>query len=596
MKGFFAFLVVFAFITGARADMYPDASNAKLPDARTNMAIAPHVATNAALLAASTVNYPTGVWRDTFGTSPPNNAPPVWYLPSNSLCSLAAGAGDNGAQVKSSDGKCWIAQFSAAGVDVGEWGAIGDGTTNDTVAFQSALDGSAGHYILLGVGRSYYIGSVTIKDKTTLKGTFGNIGAPNYHNVFYDFSTTPSIRLVEPGGTITTGNSSTIDGVLIYRAGMTFPAANSSAFAGTAITVAGDSFTMRNSLVMGFNLAISSGAGANGYDKGLIEDCSFDNQSNISINFSADTWKIHAIHAWPWATYTPTASDAALVRTGTNFQESNSNDAAIITDYLAFGYATSFSFVANQGAICTNCDADGRNTQVGSIGFSITGANGQATLVNPSIYGRATGIYVNHTGGIAAHVNIMGGTLASAPTTGINVDTGSAGYLLIRNFDMGAVQTAMEVNSASEVISMASSHIGTAVNAVPIHVPGATSKIFLGPDNVFGDPVTDAGRSIMTANATAPVVASGTSVSLPPVGNVFTVSGTATFQFVNGEWAGRVVTLVFQGAATVQNTTGGGFGTIQLNGSTNYVGSAGSTLTLASNGGNGWFEIGRMKP
>jgi hypothetical protein len=100
----------------------------------------------------------------------------------------------------------------------------------------------------------------------------------------------------------------------------------------------------------------------------------------------------------------------------------------------------------------------------------------------------------------------------------------------------------------------------------------------------------------MTANATAPVVASGTSVSLPPVGNVFTVSGTATFQFVNGEWAGRVVTLVFQGAATVQNTTGGGFGTIQLNGSTNYVGSAGSTLTLASNGGNGWFEIGRMKP
>jgi hypothetical protein len=37
-------LGLLAIAAGARADMYPDASNAKLPDARTNLKIAPHVA------------------------------------------------------------------------------------------------------------------------------------------------------------------------------------------------------------------------------------------------------------------------------------------------------------------------------------------------------------------------------------------------------------------------------------------------------------------------------------------------------------------------------------------------------------------------
>ena len=32
-----------ALVSPALADMYPDASNARLPDARTNLAIAPHV-------------------------------------------------------------------------------------------------------------------------------------------------------------------------------------------------------------------------------------------------------------------------------------------------------------------------------------------------------------------------------------------------------------------------------------------------------------------------------------------------------------------------------------------------------------------------
>lgn len=73
--------------------------------------------TNTALQAASTITYPGGVIRDTFGNG--NGAPPLFYQPSTSVCT----APDNGAQVASADGKCWIAVFPGAGADVREWGA-----------------------------------------------------------------------------------------------------------------------------------------------------------------------------------------------------------------------------------------------------------------------------------------------------------------------------------------------------------------------------------------------------------------------------------------------------------------------------------------
>jgi hypothetical protein len=89
-----------------------------------------------ALQASSTVNFPHGVWRETFSTT--LSTVPVFYQPSNSACSLNAGAGDNGSQVNSVDSKCWLAQFPASGADIREWGCVLDGTTDDTTCAQSA--------------------------------------------------------------------------------------------------------------------------------------------------------------------------------------------------------------------------------------------------------------------------------------------------------------------------------------------------------------------------------------------------------------------------------------------------------------------------
>lgn len=93
--------------------------------------IAPHVATNAALIASATTTYSNGVWRDDYASG--IGAPTLFYQPQNS-CPYASG-NDNGLCVASSDSKSWVAQIPSQGMDVREWGA--QPTTSNTAGFDS---------------------------------------------------------------------------------------------------------------------------------------------------------------------------------------------------------------------------------------------------------------------------------------------------------------------------------------------------------------------------------------------------------------------------------------------------------------------------
>jgi len=95
----------------------------------------PAVANNTVLAATSTVFAPT-VWRMGFVAA--GDAPPLLYVATALPCTLNAGAGDNGSQVKGSNGNCWNASFGPGPADVREWGAKADGSTNNTAAMQAA--------------------------------------------------------------------------------------------------------------------------------------------------------------------------------------------------------------------------------------------------------------------------------------------------------------------------------------------------------------------------------------------------------------------------------------------------------------------------
>jgi len=116
----------------AQAQALPQPAPSELAVRRVN--------TNAALSALDRTSF-SAVVRD--GYLAPGDAPALTYHPSASACSVNAGAGDGGSQVPTSDGGCWLAAWPASGLDVREFGARCDGTTDDSRSFQAALNAAA---------------------------------------------------------------------------------------------------------------------------------------------------------------------------------------------------------------------------------------------------------------------------------------------------------------------------------------------------------------------------------------------------------------------------------------------------------------------
>jgi hypothetical protein len=105
-------------------------------------------------------------------------------------------------------------------------------------------------------------------------------------------------------------------------------------------------------------------------------------------------------------------------------------------------------------------------------------------------------------------------------------------------------------------------------------------------DNAFGNNAADVSTGFVS-----PTVASADPLPLLGASNVYNVTGTTNFGGISNGYAGRTVTLIFSGALTVFNNLGGTT-TVSLNAAANFTTAANNTLTLAHNGTR-WYEIGR---
>lgn len=477
----------------------------------------------------------------------------------------------------------------AESVSVLDFGAVGDGVTDDTAAFSAALNsrGSAvsvkGGVVTVPAGYSFKISSISIPSGVTLQGPYvAGMGAPGLSNFSPPYNTLSWLRLTA-GNTIVVSGGAAISGCIIAPSGMTFQQTNSAAFAGTAITANGDDVVVEKCLIMGFNVGFTS----TGFQRVRVRDCNMDNINCVSITGSQDTCHITGVHCWPFATISQAGTDT-LRRAGFAFNIVNGTDDTRLTDCFAYGYLVAFNISNSGGVAMTACASDSTGVGIGT-GFAIIQGSVLCTMTACLASGQDNGFYITDT--IVNTGNIMVGCMAFGnANSGVLVDAAANGDVTITGGWMRDMPTGIAVSTSVSRVDIDGVHfenIGTPAQNVFCTVSTANVRVM--PSCNFGS--LAAGFAVASANLATPAIASAAAAVIPPTGDLFGVSGTTNISTLAAGWSGRRVTLVFAGILAVVHGTGS-TSSIRLSGAANFTTANGSTLTLVHNGVQ-WFEAGR---
>ena len=183
------------------------------------------VPTNAALQALSTATAQIVI---RLGVNTPGDAPPLVFVASSSACSLNSGNGDTGTQVKSADGKCWVANYSGP-ADVREWGAIGDGSTDNTATINTAIANAPGCATVPATTLGFYVAGTIINNRC-LRGIGVNPVSPTIGYAGQSWikcnNTIVNQSCLQVGGTNNSTNAPVTESIVLDGSGST-PASGS---------------------------------------------------------------------------------------------------------------------------------------------------------------------------------------------------------------------------------------------------------------------------------------------------------------------------------------------------------------------------------
>ena len=469
-------------------------------------------------------------------------------------------------------------------VSVKDFGAVGNGSTNDTAAIQAAINslGSAGGTVVISNDMRCLIDTaLDVKPNVSIVGPHHSLGQRDNGNTPYGLI--GGTLIVNSAVSITMRGGSSLTGLLLHRKGMTFPAPNASAFAGTAVVAGGDDVTLSECMFLGFALAYSS----TGYQRPTIADVKFDCTAGISINTCFDIAYIGRCHGWPFSMIETVALGASIdivKRTGAAFQFTAGGDWNKVTDCFSYGYFRGFVATGVEHMTFLNCSADNTppttNPHANAIGFLVSGASDDVRLVSCQAAAQAQGFYIATTAG--KRTRMTGCDTWGTQVNGAVVETGDLSVYggAMREGDNGV----LVLNATSWVFVDQVRFDNLA--SQPVFASVATNRVIVGNSNDYGN-ITGP-----VAGGTSPqAVASATTIALPYNGEVFSITGATTITGASVGWSGRVVTLIFAGVVTVNNGTGSST-SIRLNAAANFTTAAGSTLTLRHNGTQ-WFEVSR---
>lgn len=446
---------------------------------------------------------------------------------------------------------------------VKDFGAVGDGVTDDTNAIQAAINsfGIRGGIVKLPSNGAFVITNLTLPSNVSIEGSVTLLDGAASGTWDNQLGSTLFVS-----GTINlSGQSAGIRNVAVLSSilnGYIKPTTDEEAdtlvgsFSGTAFTLSARGTVLENLLVLGFNEVVTDSG-----NRHRIHNVRFDCTGGITVGGGSDLTKITDCHAWPYVTADLGLSTSVNYRSGVAFGFAGNCDKYLMRDLYSFGHEVGYKFLGSTGNIVQSCAAFNLQADSGNIGGSGTSKGVwvgsyvsnmdfyEATMQNNDINIQVATQGADSGGGsrldkikfhggkcleasskfvhvVDGYVGISGMSFQKGSTATVIIDwtASDGGYITNNDFEE------MAVSSGTPIINFANSTVDRLVQRI-----GNFQNSSIHPDNVFIDNQLDMTREVITSSGEL-VINTGV---INVVGSRHTVdteggSGTDDLDTING--------------------------------------------------------------
>lgn len=310
-----------------------------------------------------------------------------------------------------------------------EWGAKGDGTTDDTAAF-NAMFTALGSGSRIYIPASFYIASaITVPDEVEI---YGNASPTSMqYNWGTSYFQAPGSKLILGAG-ITLGRACVLRNVMVIANNLprTNPTNLTQANAliaqmasnGTGVTLSRDNCLIDSVQILGFNIGLYAyGPGTGAADRHTIRNIHGDNINGIWIEGTGDTTYILGGQMWPYLTVS-CGDQNGLTRSGRGVTTRGNNCCNYITQVTALGYQTDF-MTDNASVTFVDCWSDGI-APANSAGYATIGNCGIVSLIGCTAVAQQFAIHHSPSNGATLNLGSGCSISASGPGVGTTPATG----------------------------------------------------------------------------------------------------------------------------------------------------------------------------